>query len=119
MVRYRRQRIPGGCFFFTVTLRDRRATWLTDHIDLLRDAMRITASRRPFRTEAIVILPEHLHTLWTLPPDNLWQRRYWEHTIRDEDDFRHHVDYRASRKTVTSGRSARSPAANPRDISRR
>ncbi|MDH3871834.1 MAG: transposase [Gammaproteobacteria bacterium] len=127
MVNYRRQRIAGGSFFFTVILHDRQSRTLTDHIDVLRAAFRYTQCRRPFIINAIVILPEHLHTVWTLPPDDadysgrwraiksrftrtlcqrgisiprhasgeytLWQRRFWEHTLRDADDRERHVDY--------------------------
>ena len=128
MSTYRRNIIPGATYFFTLTLADRRSDLLTMHIDLLRDAFRYTRERHPFETDAIVVLPEHLHAIWTLPPDDadyatrwrlikshfssnlpkteninnsragksergIWQRRYWEHTIRDEDDFVRHVDY--------------------------
>lgn len=127
MVNYRRNRVPGGTYFFTVTLRDRSSRLLVEHIDSLRAALRSVRRAQPFRVEAIVVLPEHLHTIWTLPdgdvdypgrwraiksafthavvrsgvaiPRNekgeyaLWQRRYWEHTITDEDDYRRHVDY--------------------------
>src|SRR3954467_11201656 len=68
MVRYRRNFVPGGMFFFTVTLDDRRSSVLIDHIEWLRAAFRKTCSERPFATEAIVILPEHLHAILTLPP---------------------------------------------------
>jgi putative transposase len=127
MVRYRRNFVPGGMFFFTVTLGDRRSSVLVDHIECLRDAFRKTRSERPFATEAIVILPEHLHAILTLPPGDadfsdrwrrikgdftrnvsaagvpisrdhrgeysLWQKRLWEHTIRDERDFERCADY--------------------------
>ena len=127
MVSYRRNWIAGGTYFFTATLRDRRSTLLADGADLLRETMRDVAARWPFRTEAAVVLPDHLHTVWTLPPGDadyagrwraikaaftrrmltagatvecnargeytLWQRRYWEHTIRDERDLRRHIDY--------------------------
>jgi putative transposase len=127
MVHYRRNRIAGGSFFFTVTLHDRQSRTLTEHIDLLRSAFRETQCCRPFVIDAIVILPEHLHTVWTLPPGDtdysgrwraiksrftralhkagkpvprhangehaLWQRRFWEHTLRDEQDRDRHVDY--------------------------
>lgn len=126
MVMYRRAWVPGGTFFFTVTLADRRAHTLTTHVGLLREAFRITHRQRPFTIEAIVILPDHLHTLWTLPTGDtdyptrwqaiktrftqqlatlgplprhangepkVWQRRYWEHTIRDDSDYARHVDY--------------------------
>ena len=127
MVLYRRNRIAGGRYFFTVTLSDRKSHILTQHIGLLRAAFWQTQSQWPFTIDAIVILPEHLHAIWTLPPDDhdyssrwraiksrfthalcrtgitvprdvnrecrLWQRRFWEHTLRNEQDFIHHVDY--------------------------
>jgi putative transposase len=127
MVHYRRNRIPGGTYFFTVTLRDRRSAILIDHIDALRGVLRRTLQQRPFVIDAMVVLPEHIHAVWTMPSGDadyagrwklikscftrelvklgvglsrnvrgeydLWQRRYWEHTIRDEDDFARHVDY--------------------------
>jgi len=127
MVYYRRNRIPGGTFFFTVTLADRRSQMLVEHITLLRGAFRRVRRERPFQIDAVVVLPDHFHTIWTLPEDdgdypgrwraiksrftravrerdvplisnakgeyNLWQCRYWEHTIRDEDDLQRHVDY--------------------------
>ena len=127
MVRYRRNYLQGGTFFFTVTLADRRSSALIEHIEALRSAFRTTQSERPFTLDAVVILPDHLHTVITLPPDDadfsgrwrqikslftqsiaaadttvrrnkkgeyaLWQRRFWEHTIRDEADLARHVDY--------------------------
>jgi putative transposase len=127
MVRYRRNFVPGGTYFFTVTLVDRTSSALVDHVDALRAAFRIARHERPFTIEAIVILPEHVHAIWTLPPGDsdysrrwrrikayfthqliaagtpvrrrrngefaLWQRRFWEHTIRNEADFERHVDY--------------------------
>jgi putative transposase len=127
MVLYRRNPVPGGTYFFTVALRDRKNDWLVAHADLLRDALRRTQRMQPFDIDAMVILPDHLHAVWTLPPDDadfaqrwraiksrfsralaksgmpvrqsaggaydVWQPRYWEHTIRDERDFAHHVDY--------------------------
>jgi putative transposase len=127
MVRYRRNFIAGGTYFFTVTLADRTSSALVDNVTALRTAFRIARQERPFAIEAIVILPDHLHTLWTLPSDDsdfsgrwkrikahfthrlvaagvplkrhrdgeyaLWQRRFWEHTIRNETDFERHVNY--------------------------
>ena len=126
MVQYRRNRVPGGTYFFTVTLRDRRATTLSEYIDALRAAFRETLLERPFVMDAMVVLPDHLHAVWTLPQEDvdyagrwrsiksrftralvksdvelvrnvkgeydLWQRRYWEHTIRDDVDLARHVD---------------------------
>jgi len=128
MTDYRRNFVAGGSFFFTVNLAERRLRLLTDHIDLLRVAVRETRARHPFTIDAMVVLPDHLHALWTLPEGDkdfstrwrliksafsrnlasgermsesraakgergIWQRRYWEHTIRDEPDFARHVDY--------------------------
>ncbi len=128
MTGYRRNFIPGGSFFFTANLADRRLALLTDHIDDLRNAFRETRQRHPFTIEAMVVLPDHLHAVWTMPDGDgdfanrwrliksgfsrnlpadehvsdsrlakgergIWQPRFWEHTIRDEDDFARHVDY--------------------------
>jgi putative transposase len=70
MVRYRRNFVAGGTFFFTVTLADRRSCALVDHIAELRAAFRLTRRERPFAIDAIVILPDHLHTVMTLPPED-------------------------------------------------
>ena len=67
MVRYRRNLIPGQTFFFTVALSDRRASTLTDNIPALRAAFRKARAEHPFTIEAIVILPDHLHAILTLP----------------------------------------------------
>ena len=128
MTRYRRNFISGGSFFFTVNLAGRRLRLLTEHIDLLRKAFRETRARHPFAIEAVVVLPDHLHAIWTLPEADadfatrwrlvksafsrglpggerisesrlgkgergIWQRRYWEHTLRDERDLARHMDY--------------------------
>src|SRR6266702_3744254 len=65
---YRRAFVPGGCWFFTVNLLERRQTLLVDHIDDLRDAVGRTRQGRTFTIDAFVVLPDHLHTVWTLPP---------------------------------------------------
>ncbi len=128
MVRYRRNFIAGGSFFFTVNLAERRLRLLTENIDALRTAFRDTRVAHPFTIEAIVVLPDHLHAIWTLPENDhdfatrwrliksgfsrvlptgerisesrdskgergIWQRRYWEHTLRDERDLACHMDY--------------------------
>jgi putative transposase len=67
MVRYRRNIVPGGTFFFTVTLANRRSSVLVERIDGLRKAFSITRSERPFVIDAIVVLPDHLHAILTLP----------------------------------------------------
>jgi putative transposase len=88
MVRYRRNFVPGGSYFFTVTLADRTSSILVDHVDALRTAFRVTRHERPFTIDAIVILPEHLHTIWTLPSGDSdfsgrWKRikAYFTHRI--------------------------------------
>ncbi len=128
MPQYRRAVVPGGTFFFTVAILERHRKLLTEHIDHLRASFLAARQRRPFTVEAIVILPDHLHCIWTLPPDDvdfstrwhdikarfaaripkgeklserrmkkgergIWQRRFWEHVIRDEGDYARHVDY--------------------------
>lgn len=67
MPNYRCLWVPGGTYFFTVTLADRRADTLVANIDLLREAYAATRARLPFRTDALVVLPDHLHAVWTLP----------------------------------------------------
>jgi putative transposase len=67
MVRYRRNFVPRGTYFFTVTLADRTSSAMVHHLSALRMAFRIARHERPFMIEAIVILPEHLHAIWTLP----------------------------------------------------
>jgi REP element-mobilizing transposase RayT len=68
MPNYRRAFVPGGCWFFTANLLNRRSRLLTERIDALRDAIRQTRRRRPFHINAFVVLPDHLHAMWTLPP---------------------------------------------------
>lgn len=150
MSRYIRPKVPGASLFFTVALADRSAQTLVDHVELLRKAVRLTKTDRPFRIDAWVVLPDHFHAVWTLPkgdadfstrmaaikarftrdirrsgftptlPCNpygahggrsrdgnakrvgvnsdlqkneapLWQKRFWEHHIRDNKDFAAHV----------------------------
>src|SRR5438876_12376465 len=67
MTNYRRKLTAGGSFFFTVNLAERRLRLLTQHIDELRTAFRETRRHHPFAIDAMVVLPDHLHTIWTLP----------------------------------------------------
>ena len=67
MSNYRRSRVAGGTYFFTLTLEDRRSRLLIDHIAILRDAVRKARAARPFKIDAWVVLPEHMHCIWTLP----------------------------------------------------
>ncbi len=127
MPHYRRLFVPGGTYFITVNLFDRRSGLLTREIAKLRAAWAYAARRHPFETVAAVVLPDHLHCIWRLPPNDhdfpmrwrliktefsralaraegldgsrrpgeraVWQRRYWEHAIRDDDDLNRHVNY--------------------------
>jgi putative transposase len=127
-MQYRRARLHGGTYFFTVNLADRQGSLLIDKIDILRNAISLVIKRHPFTIDAIVVLPEHLHTLWSLPENDvdyatrwmlikslfsrqipkeekrtvsrikkgergIWQRRYWEHLIQNEQDYNNHVEY--------------------------
>ncbi len=125
---YRRNWVPGGTYFFTVNLLERKRDLLVTEIDLLRDSMRRVKRLYPFEIVAWVVLPDHMHCIWILPAGDadfatrwrlikllfskglpkqerlssvrkkrkergIWQRRFWEHTIRDENDYMRHVDY--------------------------
>ena len=70
MTNYRRSFLPGGTYFFTVNLENRRSHHLTENIGHLREAFRAVRTRHPFAVEAIVILPDHLHAIWRLPEDD-------------------------------------------------
>ncbi len=129
MTDYRRFYQPGATWFFTVNLAERRDNrLLIEHIDILRSAFIEVKQKHPFKINASVILPDHLHCIWTLPEGDcdfstrwglikayfsrqipkgeklsqsrikrgergIWQRRFWEHLIRDDMDYRQHVDY--------------------------
>jgi putative transposase len=128
---YRRAKIAGGTYFFTVVTHVRLEIFdCSENVQLLREIIRHVKSRYPFTIDAIVVLPDHLHCIWTLPkgdadfstrwrliksnfsrqvriagrPDSVrrwekndshkvWQNRFWEHCIRNEDDFERHFDY--------------------------
>jgi REP element-mobilizing transposase RayT len=68
MSRYRRAKVDGGVFFFTVALADRSSDLLLRHIDRLRRIYASVQQRYPFETVAICVLPDHLHAVWSLPP---------------------------------------------------
>ncbi len=133
MPNYRRNYVPGGTYFFTLVVFQRRHLFVNDSTrKLLREAITIIRKDRPFTIEAMVLLPDHLHCVWTLPPGDaaystrwrrikedftrsflktggvegfvspsrrkhgeraVWQRRFWEHTCRDEDDLQRCIDY--------------------------
>lgn len=128
---YRRARIPGGTYFFTVvTFKRSKILTQPKNIALLRQVIRLVMQNYPFKIDAMEVLPEHIHCIWTLPRGDedfsarwrliksyftrsvdpkyrsasfearqrkkeqaVWQRRFWEHLIRDEKDFIHHVEY--------------------------
>jgi putative transposase len=70
MTDYRRNRVPGGTYFFTVNLVDRNSDILVSRVQSLRDAVRDVRMRAPFHIDAWVVLPDHLHCLWTLPEND-------------------------------------------------
>jgi putative transposase len=131
-MRYRRARVEGASYFFTLVTETRRPIFAdSSEVAALYRAIECVRARHPFEIEAIVVLPDLLHTLWQLlegdsdfagrwrlikshftrnylkshaPPErsqsraskgeqSVWQRRYWEHLIRDEADFDNHFDY--------------------------
>ena len=118
MPNYTRVRVSGGSYFFTVVTAGRQPL-LIKNIDALRVAFRSIKSKHPFRMNAYVIFPDHIHCIWTLPANDcdfstrwrlikrhfshvvrnrvgafdVWQPRFWEHVIRDDMDFANHVDY--------------------------
>lgn len=133
MSEYRRAQVPGGTFFFTVVTYNRQSFLCDEDVrNALRDAIAKVRARHPFNIDAWVLLPDHLHAIWTLPEGDadfslrwnlikryvtracakhlerpewlseskeehrestLWQRRFWEHQIRDDRDYAAHMDY--------------------------
>jgi putative transposase len=77
MSTYLRPRLPGATVFFTVALADRRSDLLVREIDRLRIAVRATRAERPFRIDAWVVLPDHMHCLWTMPEDDTDYSTRW------------------------------------------
>lgn len=109
MSNYRRAYVMGGSFFFT-RVTERHAPIFRSQIarTCLGTALRHCQKRWSFRLDALVLLDDHLHALWTLPDGieqprsksrvqqrrrGVWQRRFWEHTLRDENDYARHFDY--------------------------
>ena len=127
-MQYRRSDIKGASYFFSVNLNNRKTRLLVDYIEALRSSIIHVKQRHPFTIDAIVVMPEHLHAVFTLPHNDnnyamrwmliksvfsrkipkketispsraskrergIWQRRYWEHLIRDEHDYQSHIDY--------------------------
>lgn len=76
-MRYRRARTPGGTYFFTVvTFRRRKFLCEPENVELLRAAFRTVKAEHPFTIDAFVLLPNHLHCIWTLPPGD------WNYSMR-------------------------------------
>jgi putative transposase len=138
-MRYRRAGLKGGTYFFTVVTHKRVKIFnRSDNVELLRQAFRKVIKQHPFKIDAFVLLPDHLHCIWTLPQGDadfstrwrliksyfsrqiglvgwvegrnptkkttsisrsrkneksIWQRRFWEHLIRNHEDLRRHVEY--------------------------
>jgi putative transposase len=123
MSNYRRNRVPGQSYFFTVRLTDPHSTLLTEYIFAFGEAIRHARGKRPFHVDAWVVLHSHAHAIWTLPPGDhdcasrwravkiafskavrksrpaqlqgarIWARQYQEHAIGGDDDYRAMVDY--------------------------
>jgi putative transposase len=131
-MQYRRAKIAGASYFFTVVTHERRPIFQNaEAVVLFETGLKRIKERHPFEVDAYVILPDHIHTVWTLPEQDanfstrwrlikeaftkpfgrmqqplsrnasrkskgeqaIWQRRFWEHVIRDEADYAAHVDY--------------------------
>ena len=121
MTDYRHNRVPGGTFFFTVRLLERGSTLLTDHFSAFGAAMRQARVKRPFHVDAWVVLPDHAHAIWTLPPGDhdcasrwravkiafskalrkssaghdsaIWERHYQDHRVASDAEYAGLVDY--------------------------
>jgi putative transposase len=118
---YRNNRVPGGTFFFTVRLLDRGSALLTEHFSAFGEAMRQARSKRPFHVDAWVVLPDHAHAIWTLPPGDhdcasrwravkivfskalrkastgnsniIWERRYQQLRVANDQDYNRLIEY--------------------------
>jgi putative transposase len=120
---YIRRYAQGGWYFFTVVTWNRKPLFAEpERIDLLRCAVASVRRERPFAIDAMVALPDHIHAVWRLPDEDadfstrwqrikrhvsirlphqadergekkVWQPRFWEHLLRDETDWRNHIDY--------------------------
>jgi putative transposase len=78
MIEYRRAWVPGATWFVTVNLAEQRGDrLLVERIDVLRTAFRSVRARHPFYLEAVVILPDHLHRVWTLAPGDADYSTRW------------------------------------------
>jgi putative transposase len=127
MSQYLRPKSKAASIFFTVALAQRGDDLLLREIERLRQAVRLTRAERPFRIDAWVVLPDHLHAIWTLPQGDgdyatrwrlikarfsagvpkaslrasqtlrsergIWQRRFWDHHLRNDEDFAAHLKF--------------------------
>jgi putative transposase len=132
MPEYRRIKVKAGTYFFTVVTYGRRPFLTNEHVrTALREGIQEVRQALPFTIEAWVLLPDHLHAIWTLPKNDdnftsrwaiikrsvsrlkflveneasknnshvkrgerrIWQRRFWDHLIRDDLDLHRHLDY--------------------------
>jgi putative transposase len=125
--------VPGGTFYFTVTSYQRRPILTEADVRIaLRESIEKVRQTLPFTIDVIVLLPDHLHTIWTLPEadadfstrwrvikqyttkrlrglsvaatrlsrsrrkrgeQGIWQQRFWEHAVRDEQEYQALCDY--------------------------
>ncbi len=131
-MQYRRAKIAGATYFFTVVTHERRPIFQNaGTVSLFQNGLMRIQERHPFQIDAFVIRPDHMHTVWSLPEgdadfpkrwrlikeaftksfvkqhrpfvrdasrqakgeQSIWQRRYWEHVIRDDADYATHIDY--------------------------
>ena len=89
MVIYRRCRVPAGTYFFTVNLKNRRSALLIEHGDSnYSGRWQSIKSHFTRHLKKRIKLYKNKHGEY-----GIWQRRYWEHMIRDEDDLNRHIDY--------------------------
>lgn len=122
IMQYRRAKVRGGNYFFTLVTHKRRSIFKDpDKVGILREVFRKVIKDHKFIIDAFVLMPDHLHCIWKLPDNDkdfplrwqliksnftrehnkrfenyegkVWQGRFWEHLIRDEEDYKNHVEY--------------------------
>lgn len=104
MTQYRRLLLPGATYFFTVRLKIKGATLLTDHIETLRWAYARTVREYPVTCHAMVILPDHLHAVWTEPDSGVWYCERWK---RIKARFSHAIPDAAAMRPSLEGKPDR------------
>lgn len=120
---YQGNRVAGPTYFFTVRLKDAHSSLLTDHISAFGEAIRLVRTRKPFHVDAWVVLPDHAHAIWTLPPGDhdramrwravkiafskslrksglgnggehtIWARHFQDHLVPDDGEYGRLIDY--------------------------